>query len=46
MSNLKTVYFQAPDADKIKERFLSIRDDIKDLRLRLDVDQFLIPDEL
>lgn len=47
MPNLKKVYFQAPDAEILKERFLAIRADIVDLNLieRKDVNQFLIPDE-
>lgn len=48
MTNLKKVYFQAPDADVLKERFLSIRDDIpmESLLCRHDVGQFLLPNEL
>lgn len=48
MSNLRKVYFQAPDADVLKERFLSIRDDIRDIELETvkDVGQFLLPKEL
>lgn len=48
MTKLKKVYFQAPDADNIKERFLSVRDDIqyKELISRVNIDQFLLPDEL
>lgn len=48
MKYLKKVYFQAPDADNLKERFLSIREDMPDERLvsRFDVDQFLLPNEL
>lgn len=48
MKNLKKVYFQAPDADVLKERFLSIRDDIPQTNLlsRYDVGQFLLPNEL
>lgn len=47
MKNLKTVYFQAPDADDLKERFLAIRTDIKDenLKIRKDVNQFVFPNE-
>ncbi|MFT3765347.1 MAG: hypothetical protein QM820_07520 [Minicystis sp.] len=45
---LKKVYFQAPDANILKERFLSVRDDISDNNLipRFDVGQFLLPNEL
>lgn len=48
MKNLKKVYFQAPDAEILKERFLSIRSDISDVMLqtRHDVGQFLLPNEL
>lgn len=47
MKGLKKVYFQAPDAEDLKERFLAIRDDIgdKDLLLRKDVMQFVFPNE-
>jgi hypothetical protein len=48
MKKLKKVYFQAPDAEKLKERFLSIRNDLKEdnLVIRKDVDQFVFPNEL
>nr|WP_288210272.1 hypothetical protein [uncultured Dysgonomonas sp.] len=48
MKNLKKVYFQAPDAENLKERFLSIRTDIPQDQLlcRHDVGQFLLPNEL
>ncbi len=48
MKYLKKVYFQAPDADNLKERFLSIREDLPDEQLvsRFDVGQFLLPNEL
>ena len=48
MTSLKKVYFQSPDAGKIKERFLSVRSDIQDSYLyeRTNTDQFLLPDEL
>lgn len=48
MSKLEKVYFQSPDADKIKERFLAIRDDLPNNNLleRFDVDQFVFPNEL
>lgn len=47
MVNLSKVYFQSPDAEILKERFLSIRDDIPDnlLLVRKDVGQFLLPNE-
>lgn len=48
MKNLKRVYFQAPDANALKERFQAIRSNIdpKDLVPRFDTEQFLLPDEL
>lgn len=48
MTNLKKVYFQAPDAENIKERFWAIRNDIQteNLKSRFDVLQFLLPDEM
>lgn len=48
MANLKKVYFQAPDAENLKERFQALRDDIpvKDLIVRFDTEQFLLPNEL
>lgn len=48
MTNLKKVYFQAPDAENLRERFLSIRDDIDQSKLlvRKDIGQFLLPNEL
>lgn len=48
MSRLNKIYFQAPDADIIKERFLSIRNDMSNENLlsRYDVGQFLLPNEL
>lgn len=50
MTQLKKVYFQAPDPDAniLKERFLSVREDIPDNNLitRFDVGQFLLPNEL
>ena len=48
MQNLKRVYFQAPDADVLRERFLSIRNDLPMVNLlcRHDVGQFLLPNEL
>jgi len=48
MNQLKRVYFQAPDAEVLKERFLAIKDDTKNIELVLkkDVGQFLLPNEL
>lgn len=48
MSNLKKVYFQAPDAENLKERFQAIRDDLTGIQLVTKVDtlQFLLPNEL
>ncbi len=48
MNNLLKVYFQSPDAENLKERFLSVRDDIEDSQLiiRKNCDQFLLPNEL
>ncbi len=48
MGNLRKVYFQAPDADNLVQRFEAIRDDIdkKYLVPIKDVEQFLIPNEL
>ena len=48
MNNLRKVYFQSPEAENIKERFLSIRNDLKDnqLLVRKDCGQFLLPNEL
>ena len=48
MDSLKKVYFQAPDANILRERFLSVREDIKleMLLTRFDLDQFILPNEL
>lgn len=48
MQKLKKVYFQAPDANDLRERFLSIRNDLpmENLLCRHDVGQFLMPNEL
>jgi len=48
MEELEKVYFQAPDAETIKERFQAIRDDIDEKLLvtKKDIGQFLIPNEL
>lgn len=48
MPALRKVYFQAPDAENLRERFLAIRDDItpENLVLRKDKDQFVFPNEL
>ncbi|MEO8885976.1 MAG: hypothetical protein ABI367_07925, partial [Mucilaginibacter sp.] len=47
-NNLKKVYFQAPDAEDLRERFLAINDSIhpSDLVLRKDIKQFTLPNEL
>lgn len=46
MQTLQKVYFQSPDAEDVKERFLSVRADIPESRLycRTNVSQFLLPD--
>lgn len=48
MPHLEKVYFQAPDAENLKERFLAITDRIQDhnLILRKDENQFTFPNEL
>ncbi len=48
MNKLEKVYFQAPDAQNLVERFESIRPDIDNRKLvaRFDIDQFLLPNEL
>ena len=48
MKKLKKAYFQAPDANDLRERFLSIRSDLPmdNLLCRHDVGQFLLPNEL
>ena len=48
MTNLKRVYFQAPDADNLLERFKAIKDDLTNIELipKYDVEQFLLPNEL
>jgi len=46
MQNLQKVYFQSPEASALKERFSTIRTDIKDLVSISDVNQFYLPDEL
>jgi hypothetical protein len=45
---LRKVYFQAPDAEDLRERFLAINDRIHpdNLVLRKDVKQFTLPNEL
>ena len=47
-SSLKKVYFQAPDAEDLRERFLAINDriDPTNLVLRKDIKQFTLPNEL
>ncbi|WP_291131902.1 hypothetical protein [Flavobacterium sp. UBA7682] len=46
MEKLSKVYFQSPEAAALKERFATIRTDIKDLVSISDVKQFYLPDEL
>lgn len=48
MKNLKTVYFQAPDANILIERFKAIKDDISGIELipKFDLEQFVLPNEL
>ncbi len=48
MKDLKKVYLQSPDANDLKERFNSIRQDIPDDKIipRFSVDQFYLPNEL
>lgn len=48
MESLRRVYFQAPDADNLKERFQAIRDDIpiENLIPKYDTEQFFLPNEL
>lgn len=48
MTNLKRVYFQAPDAEILKERFQAFKDDLTGVELisKFDVGQFLLPNEL
>lgn len=47
MKNLRKVYFQAPDAENLVERFQAIRDDIdpKFLIPKFDTEQFFLPNE-
>ena len=47
-TRLKKVYFQAPDAEDLRERFLAInnRIDPDNLVLRKDIKQFTLPNEL
>ena len=48
MTQLKKVYFQGPEPEEMKERFLAIRDSVPDnkLVLRHNTEQFLLPNEL
>ncbi len=48
MATLKRVYFQAPDAEIIKERFQALKDDLTGVELitKFDTGQFLLPNEL
>ncbi|RKN78526.1 hypothetical protein [Ulvibacterium marinum] len=48
MKNLKSVYFQAPDADVLIERFKAIKDNTSEINLipKYDTGQFVLPNEL
>lgn len=46
MKNLKKVYFQSPEAEALKDRFSTIRNDIKELVSVNDLKQFYLPAEL
>jgi hypothetical protein len=48
MTNLRKVYFQAPDAENLIERFQAIREDIDPNCLipKFDTEQFFLPNEL
>lgn len=48
MKNLKRVYFQAPDAEILIERFKAIKDDVENIELipKYDLEQFVLPNEL
>lgn len=48
MNKLKRVYFQAPDAEIMKERFQEIKDDLTGVELlnKYDVGRFFLPNEL
>ncbi|MFZ4463468.1 MAG: hypothetical protein ACOYN5_06450 [Bacteroidales bacterium] len=48
MTQLKSVYFQAPDADNLIERFSAVRNDISNIKLipKFDLKQFVLPNEL
>lgn len=46
MKNLQKVYFQSPKAESLKERFLTLRTDVKDLVSVNDLQQFYLPGEL
>jgi len=48
MTNLKKVYFQAPDAENLRERFEAIKSNIEgiELILKKDTEQFFLPNEL
>lgn len=47
MKDLNKVYFQAPDAQDLRERFLAIRDNLnkENLVIRTDLKQFVFPNE-
>jgi len=48
MSKLKSVYFQAPDADILIERFKAIKDNVNGINLipKYDTNQFVLPNEM
>lgn len=46
MKKLTKVYFQSPESSALKERFATIRTDVKELVSISDVKQFYLPDEL
>ena len=48
LNNLKKVYFQSPEAENLKQRFLGIRNDLSNQQLVsvTDLEQFYLPNEL
>jgi len=46
MKNLKKVYFQSPEAESLKDRFLTVRTDVSNLVSVNDLKQFYLPGEL
>jgi hypothetical protein len=46
MTNLKRVYFQDPNPEVLKERFLALTENKYEMRLINDVSQFFLPNEL